>query len=114
MIRSAQNNIFYTSLVAIKYYLTYLDKNLARTSGQSGYGCLMEGFNTPRGSHNMFKIHASIFYRLHDLLVSTYGLKSSIHMNSTMEALSMFLITCGHGWSNGAIQYIFKHSEERI
>src|SRR6266498_1229749 len=58
-------------------------------------------------------MHASLFYSLHDLLVSTYGLKSSIHMNS-MESLAIFLATCGHGWSNSALTNIFKHSGETI
>lgn len=50
---------------------------------------------------------------MHELLESTYGLKSSIHMSS-MESLAIFLVTCGHGWSNNALTNIFRHSGETI
>src|SRR6266498_2663250 len=113
MMRSVQNNLFATALVVSKYYLTYHDKNDARICGQSGYGWLMETLNTPGESHKMFRMNASLFYSLHELLVSTYGLQSSIHMNS-MEALAIFLIAYGHGWSNSALHNIFKHSGETI
>ena len=66
---------------------------------------LMETLSTPRGTREMFKMHASIFY------VSTYGLKADIHIKS-LETLAMFLVACGHGWSNSVMQYIFKHSRE--
>ncbi|WVZ77678.1 hypothetical protein U9M48_025518 [Paspalum notatum var. saurae] len=110
---SVQNSIFCTALLLSKYYLTYIDKNEARTSAQSGYGWLMETLSTPGASHKMFRMDASLFYSLHDLPVSTYGLQSSIHMNS-MESLAIFLVICGHGWSNSATQNIFKHSGETI
>ena len=71
----------------------------------------METLSTPRGTREMFKMHTSIFYSLHDLLVSTYGLKADIHIKS-LETLAMFLVACGHGWSNSVMQYIFKHSRE--
>jgi hypothetical protein len=35
-------------------------------------------------------MNTSLFYSLHDLLESSYGLKSSIHMSS-MESLAIFL-----------------------
>ncbi|WVZ59522.1 hypothetical protein U9M48_009648 [Paspalum notatum var. saurae] len=113
LIRSVQNNLFCTALIAARYYFTYLDKNEARTSRQSGYAWLMETLDTPGGSHKMFRMDTSLFYSLHDLLVSSYGLKSSLHMNST-ESLAIFLVTCGHGLSNSALQHIFKHSGETI
>jgi hypothetical protein len=37
---------------------------------------------------------ASLFYMLHDLLVSDYGLESSIHIDS-IELLAIFLLAYG-------------------
>ena len=61
----------------------------------------------------MFRMSATLFYQLHDLLVSKYGLQSSLHMNF-IESLAMFLVVCGHGMSNSALHGIFKHSGETI
>ena len=58
-------------------------------------------------------MEAQLFYQLHDLLVSNYGLQSSLHINS-IESLAMFLISCGHGMSFGAIHGVFSHSSETI
>jgi hypothetical protein len=113
MIQIVQNNISCTAIVLGKYYLTYLDKNEERTSSQSGYARVMETLGTPGGSHMMFRMDAFLFYRLHDLLVSTYGLVSSLHMHS-LESLAIFLVTCGHGWCNSAAQHVLKHSREII
>jgi hypothetical protein len=55
----------------------------------------------------------SLFHSLHDLLRSSYGLESFIHMSS-MESLLIFLVTCWHGWSNSALTNIFRHSGETI
>jgi hypothetical protein len=93
--RSAQKNTMCTTLVLEKYYFTYIDKNETRTTRQSGYAWVRETLSNPRGSHKMFRMDASLFYSLHDLLVSNYGLKSSLHINS-MES-PIFLVTCGHG-----------------
>jgi len=68
----------------------------------------MEILATPGGSEKMFRMSATLFYQLHDLLVSKYGLQSSIHMN-TIESLAIFLVVCGHGMSNSALHGIFKH-----
>jgi hypothetical protein len=73
----------------------------------------METLTTTGESHKMFRMNASPFYKLHDLLVCEYGLKSSIHM-SYIEVLVIFLVTCGHGWSNSALHGIFKHSGETL
>jgi hypothetical protein len=39
---SNQNNLFATALIAVKYYMTYLDKNEARTPAQSGFAWTLE------------------------------------------------------------------------
>jgi hypothetical protein len=74
--------------------MTYVDKNEAITLAQSGFGWTLEMLNTPGQSHNMFRMDASSFYMLHNLLVNKYGLESSLHMNS-LEALAIFLVVCG-------------------
>ena len=69
--------------------MTYHDKNDPITPIQSGFSWTVERLNTGR-SPKMFRMDAHMFYRLHDLLVSTYGLRSSLHINS-VESLAMFL-----------------------
>src|SRR5438046_993996 len=64
-------------------------------------------------SHMMFRLDESIFYTLHDLLVTNYGLTSSNNISS-MESLVIFLVTCGHCWSITALQNRFNHSGETI
>jgi hypothetical protein len=113
VLQSAQNNIICTALLLNKYYLTYLNKNEPRLPAQTGYAKVLEILQTPNGSHNMFRMQTAVFYSLHDLLERKYGLESTIHMSS-IEALAMFLVVCGHGWSNGALQCIFNHSGETI
>src|SRR5438552_1070008 len=102
LMRSVQNNFLATALICNKYYWTYHDKNEPRTSRLSGFSWVMETLNTPGESHRMFRMNATLFYSLHDLLVSTYGLKSSIHISS-MESLAFFLVVGGHLWSNTAV-----------
>lgn len=113
LLQCAQYSLLCAARFASNYYFKYYDKNEARTAGQTGYGWLMDTLKTPGSSHNMFRMNSSLFYSLHDLLESSYGLKSSIHMSS-MESLAIFLVTCGHGWSNSALTNIFRHSGETI
>jgi hypothetical protein len=56
---------------------------------------------------------SSLFYKLHDELVTNFGLTSSINMTS-MECLGLFLVICGHGWSNSGIKKDLKRSKEAI
>jgi hypothetical protein len=51
--------------------------------------------------------------RIHELLVSRYGLKPSLHMN-TYEALAIFLFICADNESNRRCQNCFNHSGETI
>lgn len=113
LLRGAQNIQFMTAMLASKYFLTYHDKNENRTPSQSGFGWTMEKLQTPGQSLKMFRMDTHLFYQLHDLLASSYGLESSVHINS-MESLAMFLLVCGQGMSNSAIDGIFNHSSETI
>jgi hypothetical protein len=56
---------------------------------------------------------SSLFYKLHDELVTNFGLTSSINMTS-MECLGLFLVICGHGWSNSGIKKDLKRSKEAM
>jgi hypothetical protein len=86
--------------------MTYCDKNPRRTSILSGYAWVLETLNTPDESHRMFRMNERLFIKLHDLLVSDYGLKSSIHMSS-LEPLTIFLCICGQNRSNILVQNTF-------
>ncbi len=108
-----QARLFSTITMLHQYYMTYHDKNAPRTSQMSGYAWIQETLNTPGESHRMFRMNENLFIRLHDLLVSNYDLKSSIHMSS-MESLAIFLCICGQNRSNSSVQNTFKHSGETI
>ncbi|WVZ82648.1 hypothetical protein U9M48_029892 [Paspalum notatum var. saurae] len=56
--------------------------------------------------YNMFRMTPPMFYRLHDLLVQSYGLKSTSKCNS-IEALGMFL------WMVGACQSV-RQADNRL
>jgi hypothetical protein len=72
--------------VCLKYFVWYCSSNVgvldARTPEQSGFGWTMETLKTPGESHKMFKMNVKLFYKLHDLLVSSYGLELTLHMPS--------------------------------
>ena len=102
-----------TAIIVEKYHSTYLDKNEPRTSRLSGMGWVRETLNTPGESHHMFRMNATIFHSLHDLLVRSYNLKSTTHMSS-IETLAIFLYICGGSESNRRAQNRFKHSGETI
>jgi hypothetical protein len=93
--------------------MTYCDKNPSRTSVLSGYAWVLETLKTHGESHRMFRMNERFFIQLHDLLVTQYGLKSSIHMSS-LESLAIFLCVCGQNRSNTSVQNTFKHSSETI
>ncbi|WVZ85459.1 hypothetical protein U9M48_032384 [Paspalum notatum var. saurae] len=57
----------------------------------------MMTLHDPRDCFNMFRMTSDVFHRLHDVLVSKYGLKSTKRMSS-LESLAMFL------WMVGAPQ----------
>ena len=73
----------------------------------------MDALDDPKECYEVFRMTPRLFYKLHDELVSDFGLTSSIHMSS-IESLGLFLVICGQGWSNRAIKKDFKHSSETI
>jgi hypothetical protein len=108
-----QASLVSTISIIYEYYMTYCDKNPPITSCLSGYGWVLETLNTPGESHRVFKMNEMLFVQLHGLLVSDYGLKSSIHMSS-LESHAIFLCICGQNRSNTSVQNTFKHSGKTI
>ena len=76
------------------YTERYLNKGPYREAQQTGIQWVMECFNRPRYFYKMFRMSTEVFMSLHDLLVSTYGLKSTNNVSS-IEALAMFLWIVG-------------------
>lgn len=74
---------------------------------------MKETLATPGETHRMLRMNQTIFFDLHDLLVSRYELKPTRNMN-TLEVLAIFLWVCGGGESNRKTQNRFKHSGETI
>jgi hypothetical protein len=62
-----KNKLIGCAILAVQYYMTYLDKNEIKTPAQSGYGWTLEVLNTPGESHKMFRMNASLFDMLHNL-----------------------------------------------
>jgi hypothetical protein len=108
-----QASLFSTVSIIYKYFITYIDKNPPRTSILSGYAWVLETVDTPGESHRMFMMNERLFIQLHDLLVTNYGLKSSIYMNF-LESLAIFLCIYGQNRSNTLVQNTFKYSGETI
>ena len=89
IITKNQKNIVLAASFLSCYYATYIDKNEPRTVEFTGIGWVMKALNTPGESYKMFRMDSSLFYKLHDELVSDFGLSSSIHMSS-MNPLDYF------------------------
>ena len=108
-------NVLYMGAASIagKYCTTYLDKADPRTSILSGMGWLQETISTPGETYRMLRVNNHAFFDLHDLLVTRYGLVSSLHVCS-QESLAIFLWIVGGCESNRKTQNRFKHSGETI
>jgi hypothetical protein len=66
----------------------------AKEDPESDYDWVMKCFKHPRYFYKMFRMSTEVFMALHDLLVSSYGLKSSRNVTS-IESLAMFLWIVG-------------------
>ncbi|WVZ79076.1 hypothetical protein U9M48_026701 [Paspalum notatum var. saurae] len=81
------------------YHDTYIHKNKRRKAPESGEDWVMRNLADETECYKLFRLTPPMFYRLHDLLVQSYGLKSTSKSNS-IEALGMFL------WMVGASQSV--------
>jgi hypothetical protein len=78
----------------------------ANEDPESGYDWVMKCFKRPRYFYKMFRMTTEGFMALHNLLVSSYGLKSSKNVTS-IESLAIFL------WIVGGPQS-FSQAENRF
>ena len=80
--------------IGSQYTEKYLNKEEYRIAPETGLQWVMRCMDRPRYFYKMFRMSPDIFMSLHDLLVSTYGLTSTIHVSS-IESLAMFLWIVG-------------------
>jgi hypothetical protein len=88
-----------------KYSELYFNKSEYRVPQQYGIEWVEECFGLPRQFYKMFRMSIEMFWSLHDLLASIYGLKST--SNISVESLAMFLYIVGGPQS-------FSHAENRF
>jgi hypothetical protein len=80
--------------IGMLYTENYLNKTIRIQPVMFGFDWVMRTLSDPIECYELFRMSRPLFDRLHDLLVSSYGLASSSKMTS-IEALAMFLWTVG-------------------
>ena len=84
-----------------------------RTMVETGIQWVERTLENSNDCFDMFRMRRTVFRRLHDMLVESYGLLPSRGV-STMEALGIFLWACGRPQSFRQIRNKFGHSLETI
>jgi hypothetical protein len=84
-----------------------------RTMVESGIQWVERTLENSNDCFDMFRMRRTVFRRLHDTLVESYGLLPSRGV-STTEALGIFLWACGGPQSFRQIRNKFGHSLETI
>jgi hypothetical protein len=84
-----------------------------RTMVETGIQWVERTLESSDDCFDMFRMHRTVFHRLHDTLVQNYGLVPSCGV-STMEATAIFLWACGGPQSFRRIRNKFGHSLETI
>ncbi|CAL2266420.1 unnamed protein product [Prunus armeniaca] len=101
-------------VVAVSEWLKYVDKEPCRTSLHTGYKWVMDVLNGHKvRCHEQFRMEKHVFIKLVETLTGAYGLKE-VGDIPLVEALSMFLIVLGHGFTNRMVQERFQHSGEMV
>jgi hypothetical protein len=95
------------------YAENYLTKSAQKEPIMSDYDWVMTTLSDPTQCYKMFRMSQPLFDRLHDLLVSSYGLTCSRKMTS-IEALGMFLWIVGAPQSFVQVNNQFKRSNQTI
>ncbi|WVZ67800.1 hypothetical protein U9M48_016830 [Paspalum notatum var. saurae] len=95
------------------YTANFMNKRMKLRSGFFGIEWVMMTLHDPRDCFNMFRMTSDVFHRLHDVLVSKYGLKSTKRMSS-LESLAMFLWMVGAPQSVRQAENRFERSPETI
>jgi hypothetical protein len=79
-------------------YALHIDKHLTRAEyrqrAMTGFEWVQRKLEDMKARYSMFRMSPTMFLRLHDLLVQSYGLKSSSKSN-LVEVLGMFLWMVG-------------------
>jgi hypothetical protein len=75
---------------------------------ETGYQWVQRHLRDLENCYDMFRMRRSVFYSLHHVLVSNYGLSSSNKM-CAIEALGIFLWMCGAPQSVRQAKHIFTH-----
>lgn len=88
-----------------QYTELYLQKREYRETPESGHQWVMRCFDRPRYFYKMFRMSPKVFMKLHDLLISKYGLTSS-HNVSSIESLAMFLWIVGGPQSFSQVEIV--------
>jgi hypothetical protein len=81
-------------ILGMLHYDTYMNKADYRKLVEFGFKWVMTSLGNRTTCFNMFMMHNDVFHKLHNVLVESYGLKSTTRMSST-EALGQFLWICG-------------------
>jgi hypothetical protein len=103
----------FMSTFGMYYDATFFNKRSRREPQVTGYDWVVRTLNDPRECFNMFRMSKHIFESLHDVLASTYGLRSTCQMSS-IEALAMFLWIIGAPQSIRQVANRFERSKETI
>ena len=83
-------------LLAVTYYMKYIDKGPCRDSEQTSYRCLMDCLsNNEAKCHQMFRMKPHIFLQLCNVLQHTYGLRHTRHVR---------LVILGQGACNKLVE----------
>ena len=78
-----KNIIFSAAQIIGTYHLEYMaNNNMYRQHKESGYEWVMRTLQHKTQCFNMFRMDREVFDSLHNLLVESYGLKSTTKMTS--------------------------------
>ncbi|KAM3294078.1 hypothetical protein ACQJBY_037157 [Aegilops geniculata] len=114
--RKRLNNIGMIVQMFGSYYIErFMDKGERRIlkAKESGYEWVLRTLGHRTDCYKMFRMYPPVFHKLHNLLVDSYGLKSTKKMSS-IEALAMFLWMVGDGQSIRQSENRFVRSMETV
>jgi hypothetical protein len=101
------------SMISMIHFDKYMNKAEYRVPKEYGYEWVMRNLGNRTGCYNMFRMHRNVFDKLHNVLVESYGLKSTRKMSS-VEALGMFLWICGGQQAIRQVENRFTRSLETV
>jgi hypothetical protein len=102
-----------TSMIGMYYETNFMNKTKKVKTGLSGYEWVIRTLDNPTSCYNKFRMSRELFYSLHNVLVSSYGLRSTNKMSS-IESLAMFLWIIGAPQSIRQAENRFERSTETV